>query len=253
MPKGLKGFQKGHPSFLTEESRRKIGLASKGNTHGFKKGQIPWSKGKKFRCSDPIGRSRKISEALKKQHPSESSNLKRSKTLMGHFVSNEQVEKQRVSLKKRYDNGLLPWMKGKKHTFEARQKMSLSAMKRDNGFWFRGYFHSSKNNKDIPYRSSYELKRFEQLENNDAVDKYEYEKIKIKYIDSLGNERITVVDLVVHYKDGSLALEEVKSQWMINQNYSHTIEKLNAVDNYAQRNNMVFRVLTERELDIKLK
>jgi hypothetical protein len=33
MPKGLQGFQKGHPSFLTEESRRRISLSQKGNKH----------------------------------------------------------------------------------------------------------------------------------------------------------------------------------------------------------------------------
>ena len=32
MPKGFQGFQKGHPSFLTEETKQKISLALKGRT-----------------------------------------------------------------------------------------------------------------------------------------------------------------------------------------------------------------------------
>ncbi len=46
MPKGLKGFQKGHQSFLTEKGREKLSDRMKGNTYGFQKGQIPWIKGK---------------------------------------------------------------------------------------------------------------------------------------------------------------------------------------------------------------
>ncbi len=33
MPKGIKGFQKGHESFLSEESRKKIGAFHKGKKH----------------------------------------------------------------------------------------------------------------------------------------------------------------------------------------------------------------------------
>ena len=34
MPKGFKGFQKGHPSYLTEESKRKMINALKGKPSG---------------------------------------------------------------------------------------------------------------------------------------------------------------------------------------------------------------------------
>lgn len=64
MPKGYKGFQKGHKGFGTKESYERASKKNKGNTHGFKKGyktpfpfekgHIPWNKGKKhFACAGP--------------------------------------------------------------------------------------------------------------------------------------------------------------------------------------------------------
>ena len=54
MPK--KGYKQ------TEEHKRKIKDSLKGKTHGFKKGNIPWIKGKKFNDMH----SKKLSDAQKK-------------------------------------------------------------------------------------------------------------------------------------------------------------------------------------------
>lgn len=39
-------FKKGHRDFVPIESRKKAGKKMEGNTNGFKKGMIPWNKGK---------------------------------------------------------------------------------------------------------------------------------------------------------------------------------------------------------------
>lgn len=53
MPKGIKGFQKGHVDFSTEDGLRAIGEKTKerwksGGMNGFKKGAVPWNFGKKL-------------------------------------------------------------------------------------------------------------------------------------------------------------------------------------------------------------
>ena len=47
MPKGVKGFQKGHPTFLSKEAYKKIGDKLRGRLNLKLKGITPWNKNKK--------------------------------------------------------------------------------------------------------------------------------------------------------------------------------------------------------------
>ena len=47
MPKGIKGFQKGHPTFVSKEAYKKIGDKLRGKQNPKLKGKIPWNKNKK--------------------------------------------------------------------------------------------------------------------------------------------------------------------------------------------------------------
>ena len=47
MPPGIKGFQKGHPTFLSKESYKKIGNNLRGRPNPKLKGRTPWNKNKK--------------------------------------------------------------------------------------------------------------------------------------------------------------------------------------------------------------
>ncbi len=47
MPKGIKGFQKGHPTFLSKETYRKIGNKLRGRPNLKLRGRTPWNKGEK--------------------------------------------------------------------------------------------------------------------------------------------------------------------------------------------------------------
>lgn len=47
MPKGLRGFQKGHPNYVIEWNKKQKGIHYSPATE-FRKGQIPWNKGKKW-------------------------------------------------------------------------------------------------------------------------------------------------------------------------------------------------------------
>lgn len=80
--------------------------------------------------------------------------------------------------------------------------------------YLSGDFYSKKNNTEYFYRSSYELKCFLELENNDLVDSYVAEGMSLPYKDSKGMNRTYIPDLLVLYKDGSMCVWEIKPQEM---------------------------------------
>lgn len=81
--------------------------------------------------------------------------------------------------------------------------------------YFSGKFYSKKNSTIYTYRSSYELKCFQLLENNNNVDSYISEGMSMPYLDSKGVKRTYIPDLLVLYKDGSMCAIEIKPQEMV--------------------------------------
>ena len=113
-----------------------------------------------------------------------------------------------------------------------------------------GYFFSIKNNKNMYYRSSWELIAFKERESNSEVIGYESESLKIRYVNFEGNVHYSVPDLLTFYKDGTIELAEVKPSWKIDTNFGNTNEKIDAYKEYAKNKGWRFSVLTEKELNI---
>lgn len=114
------------------------------------------------------------------------------------------------------------------------------------GAKIKGYFYSKKNKKEIPYRSTYELKAFQILEEDANVKKYDYEKIRVRYRDKNYKLRSYYPDIVTSDK----RVIEVKSQWIFEkQNKEDDVfRKFAAAEKWAQKNGYTFEVWTEKEL-----
>jgi len=139
---------------------------------------------------------------------------------------------------------------GMHHKPESKAKMSISKtqmiMEGKLPQFDIGTFFSTKNNKKFIYRSSYELKAFDILENNNNVYSYDYECIQIKYLDISNNYRATIPDFFVTYTDGVKEIIEVKSSYYL-KNAEQQI-KIKAMQNYSKENNLKFDLWTEEEL-----
>lgn len=110
-----------------------------------------------------------------------------------------------------------------------------------------GYFYSIKNNCNIHYRSSYELKALNILENDSLVLSFEYESIRIPYNN---NTRTTIPDFIVKYID-CIKMIEIKCNGLLNK-YNNPV-KIRAMKKYCKKNSIIFEIWTELALGIKNK
>ena len=81
--------------------------------------------------------------------------------------------------------------------------------------YLNGKYYSNKNKKYVTYRSSYELRFFHMLEEDDTVSKYEVESVKIPYKDLDGTYRNYIPDAIVSYVDGKIRIYEIKPEAML--------------------------------------
>jgi len=110
-----------------------------------------------------------------------------------------------------------------------------------------GHFFSEKNNRELFYRSSYELLAFNILEQLSKVKKYEVETIQIPY-EYQGRQYNTIPDILVTYIDNTKELIEVKSSFKMKDEKENT--KIWAMNDYAALQGWDFNVWTEKELNI---
>ena len=144
--------------------------------------------------------------------------------------------------------------KGKKKSFrtvEHKERISdrvSEAYRTGKVNWnIKGYFFSKKNNRGVPYRSSYELSAFQILEQLSEVKNYEYESLKVSYVDSQGKLRNTVPDILVNYVNGKKQIIEVKSEYYLNN--ENALLKITALEKYAKENDYEFSLWTLKELN----
>lgn len=126
----------------------------------------------------------------------------------------------------------------------AREKISRYATKRvlDNSNNFgkcnkfkNGFFYSTKNNKQFYYRSSYELKFMQELENDINVKFYEVEPFSIKYeYDGIIHRYIP--DFIIN----NYLIVEIKPRWMMRD--PQTIAKIETANKFAIQNGYKFKL-----------
>jgi hypothetical protein len=114
--------------------------------------------------------------------------------------------------------------------------------------YHRGVYTSIKNGgKQYSYRSGWEGKYFEYLENDPDVLSYDYESLKIPYVSNKksGRTRNYIPDFIVTRPSG-VEIIEIKPTRFLKKRV--IVKKLEAGKSYATSNNMTFKLLTEIEL-----
>jgi hypothetical protein len=114
----------------------------------------------------------------------------------------------------------------------------------NHGYKF-GYYVSQKMNEEFYYRSSYELIRFTQLEQDESVIKYTIKhglRFPYKY---KGKIKHYVPDILIEYSNGEIVLEEIKG-WVRNQKMFEL--KCEAAEKYCRENNITYKVVYKEGL-----
>jgi len=102
-------------------------------------------------------------------------------------------------------------------------------------------------NRDVYYRSSYELTGLKLLESNkESIVGFESETLKIPYTALNGETKITVPDWLITLQDGTRYLIEVKPEGKLAD--SNTIVKLQSAEGWAKGNGVTYCVWTEKFL-----
>lgn len=111
-----------------------------------------------------------------------------------------------------------------------------------------GYFYSHKMNKEMFYRSSWELKVCEYLDKKDNnVKEFDIEPFYIEYQLEDGETRYTRIDFHLKYFDDRQKIIEVKpSSFLTSGNVPY---KIQGCEEYAKSNGMDFILITEHELN----
>jgi len=113
-------------------------------------------------------------------------------------------------------------------------------------FYKNGIFQSAKNNVDLYYASSYELRQFILLDNDDNVLSYSRCPYVIKYVCSDKKNRKYYPDVLVNYCDGIKEIIEIKPSYLLND--EKVLAKAKAATEFCNENNMRYRIVTEKDL-----
>jgi len=113
-----------------------------------------------------------------------------------------------------------------------------------------GNFHSIKSNKDLWFRSSYELAAFIKLENDDSVKTFDVCNFHIKY-SFQGRIRRYFPDILIEYVDETKEIVEIKPKCRLDE--SIIVAKKQALDEYCFKNNIKSSFWTEDNLPINKK
>ena len=121
------------------------------------------------------------------------------------------------------------------------------AQSHQNRSFKKGYFFSAKNDKEIRYDSSYELRALELLEQNIDVTSFERCKDSIKYV--LDNKAHRYFpDIIVTYANNSRYVIEVKPNYLLKE--PEIIAKSQAAISFYSQQNISFEIWTEANLNL---
>lgn len=83
------------------------------------------------------------------------------------------------------------------------------------GTYLTGDFYSGKNDSTFKYRSSYELKFFQMLEEDKSIINYASEAFSVPYLDSNNNLRNYIPDILALTDKGNFTVFEIKPEDML--------------------------------------
>ena len=109
-------------------------------------------------------------------------------------------------------------------------------------------YKSKRMNQSFRFRSSWELKFAEYLENNENVIHYSYEKFAIKYISNNRTKKVRryFQDFFFVTKDDLKIIVEIKPFSKLNDRTN--VKKFIFAEEFCKQNDMIFMVLTEKGL-----
>lgn len=240
---------------VSEELRKKLSNSHKGIIYG------PMSPQTKDKIADSNRKSWADPEIGIKRRDSVKGNRFTQKALENSNIAKRRrkgVPNPRLSkvLKDKYISGqIIPHNLGKPREEWEKEKISIGMANAmidgrsnptRNSYGKSGHFYSYKNQKRIFYRSSYELKAFEILENDQEILSYKYKAIRIPYINKNGHKRNTIPDLLAMLYGNRIRIIEVKPIFKLQE----SMLKINAVKEYCLSNNLMFEIWAEKELGI---
>jgi hypothetical protein len=123
-------------------------------------------------------------------------------------------------------------------------KEYIEKMQHRNNSYKTGYFFSVKNDKELFYQSSYELKAFELLENDNDVVEFKRGGFAIQYLNNAKEKRSYIPDIIVTYKNSLKRILEIKPKKLRNDN----ILKLEAGLKYCKENGFKYEIWDEEIL-----
>ena len=243
MSKSLKGKNK---SPKTEEHKKKLSEAGKiaQNKPEVSLKKSIASKGRKISKKTRL----KMSKSQKIAQNKPEAKLNMSKALKGRKFSIE--HKRNLSLAGKGKHKKLLSEEQKENISVGVSKAIIEGKMKPNSNYKTGYFFSKINNKEMYYRSSYELETYKLLDDEDAqsiIKSWKTEPFTIPYKKD-GITRNHVPDILVEYKSGKKQIINVKPEKRLNER--DNILKHQAADKYAEENNMVHSIWTEKELGI---
>lgn len=204
-------------------------------------------------------KGKKLSEIRKKEISEASSG--ENNGMYGKQHSQESIEKMKITCKKRWQDKKYREKFKESHwannddaqkignkISETRAKL-ISEGKiifPPNHGYKSGYYFSEKSNDKMFYRSSYELIRLNQLENDELVKTFTINHgIKLKY-EHNGKMRHYIPDILVEYFDGKIELEEIKG-WIRDKEVFD--KKCTAAKKYCKINNIKYKVLFKGDIN----
>lgn len=195
---------------------------------------------------------RKMREAQIGKRATKETKEKMSKIRIGKKIHSEEWKKKNsermIELWKTKEYRDKAIRKGYTHSKETKEKMSIAASKRISKNKGRGFFraqtgwYKSKNNGKVWYRSGWEKKYMEKLDNDNSVINWEYEVLVLPYYDNKGIKRHYTPDFLVEYKDGTKELVEIHPQGI---KYYNDKEKQHAAKAWCEANDTNWRLITK--------